>query len=71
MVTLEMTLYHVSSNKCQSAYFQISTKRMGTYPKKGTESRGRLFFFPLNKLENGQGVPSKFTASYTKRAAIR
>ena len=52
-----MTLYHVSSNKCQGAYFQISTKRMGTYPKKGTESRGRLFFFPLNKPENGQGVP--------------
>ena len=32
---------------------------------------GALIFLSLHKLENGPGVPRKFTEFYTKQAAIR
>ena len=70
IVTLEMTLYHISSNKCQGAYFKFQLKEWVLIRRRAL-NQVAAYFFPLNKLENGPGVPRKFTAFYTERAAIR
>ena len=66
-----MTPFHIFSNKCRSAYFKFQLKEWVLIQRGAMNRGGAYFFFPLNKLENGAGVPNKFTASYTKRAAIR